>query len=228
MNPQNTQIATARQCELLGVNRSTFYYAPQQEDTYNLLLMRLIDAQYTKTPFYGSPKMTHFLRDQGHSVNHKRVERLMAQMGLQAMVPRKSLSTPAPGHKIYPYLLRGVKIERVDHVWSCDITYIPMERGFLYLFAVIDWFSRYVLSWSVSTSLEVGFCVEALDRALERSSPLIFNSDQGSQFTSEAFTGRLQASGIAISMDGRGRALDNLFVERLWRTVKYEIGRAHV
>ena len=222
MEARHPQISVARQCELLELTRSTYYYTPQPEDVYNLLLMRLIDEQYTKTPFYGSPKMTCFLREQGHLVNHKRVERLMCRMGLQAMVPKKSLSTPAPGHKIYPYLLRGVKVERVDQVWSCDITYVSMAHGFIYLFAVIDWFSRYVLSWSVSISLETGFCLEGLERALQRSRPHIFNTDQGSQFTSEAFTGRLLSEEIALSMDGRGRALDNIFVERLWRTVKYE------
>lgn len=211
-----------RQCELLGLTRSTYYSTPQGESDYNLHLMRLIDQQYTKTPFYGSPKMTVFLREQGHTVNHKRVERLMTTMGLQAIAPRKSLSTPAPGHKIYPYLLRGVPIVRVNQVWSCDITYIPMAHGFVYLMAVIDWFSRYVLSWAVSITLEVDFCLEALDVALHRNRPQIFNTDQGSQFTSEAFTGRLLTTNIALSMDGRGRALDNIFVERLWRTVKYE------
>ena len=211
-----------RQCELLNLNRSTYYYSPQAESEYNLHLMRLIDEQYTKTPFYGSPKMTVFLRELGHPVNHKRVERLRATMGLQAIAPRKSLSTPAPGHKIYPYLLRNVPIVRVDQVWSCDITYIPMAQGFVYLIAVIDWFSRYVLSWSVSITLEVDFCVEALQAALQQNHPTLFNTDQGSQFTSEAFTRCLLEADIAISMDGRGRALDNIFVERLWRSVKYE------
>ncbi len=211
-----------RQCQLLEVGRSSYYYEPQAENAYNQQLMRLLDEQYTRTPFYGSPRMTAWLRQQGHPVNHKRIERLMEQMGLQAIYPKPNLSKPAPGHNVYPYLLRNVKIEQVDQVWSCDITYIRMASGFIYLMAVIDWFSRYVLSWSVSISLEVDFCMEALDAALRRGRPQVFNTDQGSQFTSDAFTGRLQAASVAISMDGRGRALDNIFVERLWRTVKYE------
>ena len=184
--------------------------------------MWLLDEQYTKTPFYGSPRMTAWLNQQGYAVNHKRVERLMEIIGLQAIYPKPNLSKPAPGHKIYPYLLRDVKIERVDQVWSCDITYIRMSNGFIYLMAVLDWYSRYVLSWSISISLEADFCLEALDTALRRGHPQIFNTDQGSQFTSDAFTGRLVKAGIDVSMDGRGRALDNIFVERLWRTVKYE------
>lgn len=184
--------------------------------------MRWIDAQYTKTPQYGSPKMTFLLNQAGYAVNHKRVERLMRVMGLRAIAPGKSTSTPAPGHTVYPYLLRGVKIERVGHVWSSDITYIRLQRGFVYLTAVIDWFSRYVLAWELSTTLDTDFCVRALEHALTQGTPQIFNTDQGSQFTSEAFTGRLKEAQIALSMDGRGRALDNIFVERLWRTVKYE------
>jgi putative transposase len=211
-----------RQCQLLSVNRSSYYYAPSGESAYNQLLMRLLDEQYTKTPFYGSPRMTAWLQQQGYAVNHKRIERLMERMGLQAIYPKPNLSKPAPGHRIYPYLLRDAKIERADQVWSCDITYIRMAQGFVYLMAVLDWFSRYVLSWSVSISLEVDFCLEALEGALGRGQPAIFNTDQGSQFTSDAFTGRLLKADIAISMDGRGRALDNIFVERLWRTVKYE------
>jgi putative transposase len=211
-----------RQCDLLDLSRASYYYQPQPESDYNLLLMHLIDEQYTKTPFYGSPKMTAWLHSQGHPVNHKRVERRMATMGLQALVPKKKLSTPAPGHKIYPDLLRDVAIERVNQVWSCDITYIRLSGGFIYLMAVMDWFRRYVLSWSLSPTLEVDFCLDALDAAVEKSQPDIFNSDQGSQFTCEAFSGRWLARNIAVSRDGRGRALDNIFVERLWRTVKYE------
>jgi len=184
--------------------------------------MRLLDEQYTRTPYYGIRKMTQHLQQAGYIVNHKRVRRLLRRMGLFAIYPKPSLSTPTPGHKIYPYLLRGLKIERVNQVWSCDITYIPLSQGFVYLFAILDWFSRFVISWSVSVSLEVDFCLEALDMALGLHCPAIFNSDQGSQFTSEAFTSRLLTRSIAISMDGRGRALDNIFVERLWRTVKYE------
>lgn len=185
--------------------------------------MRLIDEQYTRRPFFGSPKMTDWLRNQGHLVNHKRVERLMRVMGLQAICPKPRLSQPATGHRIYPYLLRGVKVVRPNQVWSTDITYIRLERGFVYLVAVIDWFSRYVLSWELSTTLDTGFCISALEWALASSAkPEIFNTDQGAQFTSIEFTQRLASRSIQISMDGRGRALDNVFVERLWRTVKYE------
>ena len=202
------------------MSRGAFYYEARPVSDQNLLLMRLIDEQYTRAPFYGSRRMAAWLRREGHEVNRKRVSRLMAEMGLEAMFPSQRLSTPAPEHKIYPYLLRNVRIERVNQVWSTDITYIRMTRGFLYLTAVIDWFSRYVLSWSVSVTLDLWFCLEALDAALSRGQPEIFNTDQGSQFTSNDFTGRLKAAEISISMDGRGRALDNIFVERLWRTVK--------
>ena len=184
--------------------------------------MRLIDQEYTAHPFLGYRKMLCFLRERGHPINKKRVARLMQVMGLQAIAPGPNTSRPAPQHPIYPYLLRGVAITRINQVWSCDITYLPMPRGFVYLFAVIDWYSRYVLSWEISTTLDVAFCLEGLDRALSLGTPEIFNTDQGSQFTSSDFTGRLLAAGITISMDGRGRALDNIFVERLWRTVKYE------
>jgi len=199
------------------------YYEPIGVSQENLLLMRLIDEQYTRRPFFGSPKMTDWLRNQGHLVNHKRVERLMRVMGLQAICPKPRLSQPATGHRIYPYLLRGVKVVRPNQVWSTDITYIRLERGFVYLVAVIDWFSRYVLSWELSTTLDTGFCISALEWALASSAkPEIFNTDQGAQFTSIEFTQRLASRSIQISMDGRGRALDNVFVERLWRTVKYE------
>jgi putative transposase len=184
--------------------------------------MRLIDREYTAHPFLGYRKMVTFLRERGHRVNKKRVARLMQRMGLQAMVPGPNTSRPAPSHPVYPYLLRGVKIAAVDQVWSCDITYLPMPKGFVYLFAVIDWFSRFVLSWEISSTLDTAFCLEGLDRALALGQPSIFNTDQGSQFTSQEFTGRLLSAGIPLSMDGRGRALDNIFVERLWRTVKYE------
>jgi putative transposase len=211
-----------RQCQLLAVNRASYYYTPLGESAYNQQLMRLLDEQYTKTPFYGRPRRTAWLPQQGDAVNHKRVERLMEGMGLQAISPKPNLSKPAPGHRIYPYLLRDTKIARVDQVWSCDSTYISRAQGFIYLMAVIDWLSRYVLSWSVSISLETDFCREALEAALRRGKPEICNTDQGSQFTSDAFTGRLQHADIAIRMDGRGRALDNICIERLWRTVKYE------
>jgi putative transposase len=211
-----------RQCELVGVARSSVYYQAAGESEYNVALMRLLDEQYTRTPFYGVRRMTEWLHTQGHAVNHKRVARLLRVMGIEAIYPRQRLSAPAPGHQVYPYLLRDVPIERPDQVWSTDITYIRLRRGFAYLVAVLDWFSRYVLAWELSATLETGFCLAALERALAAGAPEIFNTDQGAQFTSADFTGRLKAAGIAISMDGRGRALDNVFVERLWRTVKYE------
>ena len=205
------------------MSRSSLYYEPKGISQQNLLLMRLIDEQYTSRPYYGSPRITEWLRRQGQEVNHKRVERLMRMMGLAAICPKRRLSKPAPGHRIYPYLLRGVKVERVNQVWSADITYVRLARGFVYLVAVMDWFSRYVLAWEISTTLDTSFCVSALDWALASGiHPEIFNTDQGSQFTSEEFTRRLIDRSVQISMDGRGRALDNVFVERLWRTVKYE------
>jgi putative transposase len=207
---------------LLGLARSTLYYTPQPETEDDLCLKRQIDEQYLRTPFYGSRKMVAHLRRAGREVNRKRVQRLMQEMGIQAIYPRKT-TVPAAGHKIYPYLLRGVKIVRANQVWSSDITYVPMPCGSMYLAAIIDWYSRYVLAWRLSNSLETTFCLEALEEALTHyGTPEIFNTDQGSQFTSQAFTGRLAAAGIAISMDGRRRALDNVFIERLWRTVKYE------
>jgi putative transposase len=184
--------------------------------------MRLIDEQYTRTPFYGIRKMTWWLGQQGYAVNRKRVRRLMRQMGLEAIYRKPRLSVPGPGHRIYPYRLRGLKIDRPNQVWSSDITYIRLRQGFIYLAAVMDWFSRYVLAWEVSVSLETSFCLAALDWALQLGPPDIFNTDQGSQFTSEEFTSRLESQGIDISMDGRGRVSDNIFIERLWRTVKYE------
>jgi putative transposase len=215
-------ISLSRQCALLGLARSSYYYEAAVESEENLLLMRQLDEQYTRTPFYGIRRMTAWLRTQGFAVNHKRVERLMQVMGLEAIYPKPRLSQGNPQHQVYPYLLRGVKIERVNQVWSSDITYIRLARGFLYLVAVIDWFSRYVLSWELSNSLDTSFCLSALERALQIGKPEIFNTDQGSQFTSQEFTGRLKSARIAISMDGRGRALDNIFIERLWRSVKYE------
>lgn len=211
-----------RQCQLLGLSRSGFYYQPKGESELNLQLMRLIDQEYTAHPFLGYRKMVRFLRALGYPINQKRVARLMQVMGLAAMVPGPNTSRPSPQNSVYPYRLRGVKIAQVDQVWSCDITYLPMPKGFVYLFAVIDWFSRFVLAWEISTTLDTPFCLEGLDQALQKATPQIFNTDQGSQFTSADFTGRLHQAGITISMDGRGRALDNIFVERLWRTVKYE------
>jgi putative transposase len=216
------QVSVRRQCELLGVNRAGLYYEPAGESEENLLLMRLMDEQYTRTPFYGSRRMATWLVTRGFQVNRKRVSRLMALMGIEAVYPKPKLSQPGEGHKIYPYLLRGVAVERINQVWSTDITYIRMAQGFVYLVAVMDWFSRYVLSWRLSLTMELDFCVEALRCALRRGRPEIFNSDQGSQFTSEKFTAELAAKQIAISMDGRGRCMDNIFIERLWRSLKYE------
>lgn len=222
MDRDHSAISLRRQCELLGVNRSGLYYQPCGENPENLKLMRLIDEEYTERPFYGSRKMMYWLHDQGHPVGRHRVRRLMQMMGLEAIYPKPRLSQPGPGHKIYPYLLKGVPITRVNQVWSTDITYIRMAEGFVYLVAVMDWFSRFVLSWALSLTMEVDFCLEALERALRRGRPEIFNSDQGSQFTSDKFTNILARRGVSISMDGRGRCLDNIFIERLWRSLKYE------
>lgn len=212
----------ARQCELVGLARSSYYYHPMPESEENLLLMRLLDEQYTRTPFYGIKKMTAWLHTQDYEVNHKRVARLLREMGLMAIYPAPRLSQPGEQTVRYPYLLRGLSIDRVNQVWSTDITYIRLQRGFLYLVAIIDWFSRYVLAWRTSITLETAFCLEALEQAFESARPEIFNNDQGSQFTSTEFTNRLKAADVRISWDGRGRALDNIFVERLWRSVKYE------
>jgi len=201
----------------VSLSRSSWYYQPRGETAENLALMRQLDQQYLQTPFYGSRKLAEVL-----GVNRKRVQRLMRIMGLEAIYPKRRTTWPGAGHRIYPYLLRNVEIVRPDQVWSADITYLPLRHGFLYLVAVLDWFSRYVLSWRLSNTLTGTFCLEALDEALDRGQPEIFNSDQGSQFTAAAFTGRLERECVAISMDGRGRALDNVFVERLWRSVKYE------
>lgn len=222
MEQDHSEISIRRQCDLLGLNRSGLYYEPLGESQENLKLMRLLDEQYTRTPFYGSRKMVEWLATQGFEVNRKRVSRLMALMGIEAVYPKPKLSRPNEGHRVYPYLLSGVEVNRVNQVWSTDITYIRMAQGFLYLAAVMDWFSRYVLSWSLSLTMDLDFCVEALRSALRRGRPDIFNSDQGSQFTSEQFTGELAAREIAISMDGRGRCMDNIFIERLWRSLKYE------
>ena len=217
------KISISRQCELLNLCRSSYYYrSKQMESSYNLELMRLIDRRYLQCPFYGSRRMRAYLRREGHIVNRKRVGRLMNMMGLQVIYPRKRLSTADKEHRVFPYLLRGLRIDHVNHVWSTDITYIPMRKGFIYLAAIIDWYSRYVLSWEISLNLEKDFCISALEKALLISQPEIFNSDQGSQFTSLAFVAVLLDRGISVSMDGRGRVFDNIFIERLWRTVKYE------
>lgn len=222
IEPEHREISLARQCELLGLARSSWYYQPAGEDPYNLHLMKLMDQQFTETPFYGIRRMTAWLRAQGEQVNHKRVARLMRKMGLETIYPKPRTSIPADNTRRYPYLLSGVNIQAPNQVWSTDITYLRMPHGFLYLVAVIDWFSRYVLAWQVSNTMDVHFCLEALETALCWGQPQIFNSDQGSQFTSIAFTKRLEQQGIQISQDGRGRVFDNIFVERLWRSVKYE------
>jgi putative transposase len=217
IDAEHRELSIRRQCELLELERSTYYYEPATETAENLKLMRAIDELYLARPYFGSRRMGQEL-----GVNRKRTQRLMRLMGLEAIYPKPRTTRRHPGQKIYPYLLRDVEICRPDQVWSTDITYIPLARGYLYLTAVLDWHSRYVLAWRLSTSLEGSFCCEALEQALSISQPEIFNTDQGVQFTSAAFTSRLEQRGIAISMDGRGRALDNAFIERLWRSVKYE------
>jgi putative transposase len=215
-------ISIARQCELLKIPRSTWYYAPRPVDLLDDFLMKELDLLYTDFPFYGVCKMTAVLQAKGLPVGEKRVRRILREMGLMAIYQKPRLSFPGCAAQRYPYLLRSVRVERPDHVWSTDITYIPMAKGHLYLTAVIDWYSRYVISWELADTLEASVPLEVLDRALLRACPEIFNNDQGSQFTCEAFVGKLLAREIKISWDGRGRCLDNVFVERLWRTVKYE------
>ncbi len=223
IEPDHPVFSLRRQCELLGLNRSSWYYTPATESPENLQLMRWIDEQYTRTPFYGWPRMTAYLQeDLKLPINHKRVQRLMQIMGLQAIYPKPRTTVPSAAYHIYPYLLRGVTIDHSNQVWSADITYIPMQQGFMYLVAILDWFSRYVITWQLSNTLDGLFCLDALKMALALGCPEIFNTDQGVQFTATPFTQTLEQAGIRISMDGRGRALDNIFVERLWRTVKYE------
>ncbi len=222
IEPGCPSLSVARQCELLGLSRASFYYRPAGESPQNLLYMRLIDEQYTKTPFYGVPRLIAWLRSEGHVVNRKRVARLMTKMGVAAIYPKSKSTGIKKPSKTDPYLLRGLSIIRPNQVWATDITYIRLSDGFVYLVAVMDWFSRYVLSWELSNTLDGYFCLSALERALSQSRPLIFNNDQGSQFTSDAFTDRLRAAKVAISWDGRGSYFDNIFIERLWRSVKYE------
>lgn len=224
IEPSHPEMSIQRQCELIGLNRSSWYYqaTPAQESTENLNLMRLIDEQYTHAPFYGSRKITAWLNNKGHPVNRKRIQRLMRLMGIQGVAPSPGTSLRNKEHKVYPYLLRGVDIVRPNQVWSTDITYCPMPQGFMYLVAIIDWYSRYVISWELSNTLDADFCIHALNRALKQAEPEIFNTDQGCQFTSHDFLAPLQEREIRISMDGKGRALDNVFVERFWRSVKYE------
>lgn len=221
IEPINLRISISRQAELLGIARSTIYYSTTV-DPKNLEMMRLIDEQYTKTPFYGSRKMTVVLNQFGYSVNRKRVQRLMRKMGIEAIYPKPKLSLTNKQHLKYPYLLENVAIENKNQVWAADITYIRMAYGFVYLMAIMDWFSRFVVAWELSTSLEADFCVRALETALKQGFPMIFNTDQGSQFTSADFLDVLRDRRIQISMDGRGRVFDNIFTERLWRSLKYE------
>lgn len=225
IEPNHPALTIQKQCELLQLPRSSYYRQSsiQQESDENLELMRLIDEEYTRHPFYGTRQMRNHLRRQGFKINRKRVQRLMRRMGIQSIAPKPNTSKAHPQHKVYPYLLSGLDIKRSNHVWCTDITYIPMAGGFVYLTAVMDWFSRYVLSWEVSITMDSEFCVSALERALRcHGKPLIFNTDQGSQYTSREFTGTLKDNEIKISMDGKGRAMDNIFIERLWRSVKYE------
>lgn len=217
IEPERPGLSVRRQCELLGLNRSSWYYQATGESAENLQWMRRIDEQYLKTPFYGSRKMAEVL-----GIDRKRARRLMRRMGLEAIYPKPRLSCNTAEHRIYPYLLRNVAMVRPNQVWSSDITFVPMPHGWMYLTVVMDWYSRYVLSWRLSNTLDGLFCLEALEEALARGTPEIFNTDQGVQYTAASFTGRLGSAGVAISMDGRGRWLDNVFVERLWRTVKYE------
>ena len=222
IEPGHGKIPISRQCSLLGLSKSSYYHRSGKDEGYNEELMTQIDEQFTKTPFYGVRKMTVQLRRQGHLVNPKRIRRLMRRMGLEAVYPRRRLSVSSPEHPKHPYLLRGLKIAHPDHVWCADVTYIRMHHGFVYLVAIMDWFSRYILAWDLSITLDASFCIQALEDALKISTPEIFNTDQGAQFTSCEFLQVLEEAGIRISMDGRGRVYDNIFVERLWRSVKYE------
>ena len=215
-------LSTVRQCALLGISRSSLNYRRKVTYPEDLAVMKAMDQQYLSTPFYGSRRMRAWLGRQGQTVNRKRVQRLMRTMGLRAIYRRPRTSKPGPRHKVYPYLLGGMEIARPNQVWAADITYIPMAKGFLYLVAIMDWYSRYVVAWRLSNTLDAAFCVEVLDEALRKGKPEVFNTDQGGQFTSEGFIGLLKQHGVSISMDGKGRYSDNIFIERLWRTVKYE------
>lgn len=225
---EHPDLSLSRQCRILSISRSSIYYAPQGESPENLALMRRIDELFLRYPFYGSRQMARQVRRDGVRVGRHRVRRLMRLMGLEAIYRAPKTSVPHPEHRVYPYLLRGLAIERPDQVWCADITYIPVQRGFLYLVAIMDWATRHVLSWRLSNTLDAGFCIEALKEAMARyGKPEIFNTDQGSQFTSFEFTGLLKDAEVAISMDGRGRCLDNIFIERLWRSLKYEAVYLH-
>lgn len=218
------ELSITRQCKLLSLSHSSYYYHPQSISEEERTLLRLLDEQYLKTPFYGSRKMTVYLRELGYRVNRKRVQRLMRELGIEALYPKPRLSKANLAHQVYPYLLRDLTIEAANQVWCTDITYLPVLRGHFYLVAIMDWYSRKILSWRISNTLDIDFCIEALQEAFDRFGiPCIFNSDQGSQFTSNAFTESLKEKGIRISMDGKGRYLDNIFIERLWRSIKYEL-----
>jgi len=228
IEPNNPELSIGKQCKLLSISRSSFYYRPKGETALNLMLMRQIDEQFLEKPFFGVRQMTWHLRNEGHLVNEKRIRRLMRLMGLMPIYQKPNTSKAAKGHKTYPYLLRGLRVDRPNQVWAADITYLPMRRGFLYLVAIMDWHTRKVLAWRISNTLEADFCVEALNEAIVRfGPPEIMNTDQGSQFTSFAWTDRLRRSSVRISMDGKGRFLDNIFVERLWRSLKYECVYLH-
>ena len=224
VDAQHPELSLVRQCELLGISRSSLYYQPVGPSDEELAILRLMDEQYLKTPFYGSRRMVAYLAQQGYQVNRKRVQRLMRQLGIEAVYPKPKLSKRHPEHQVYPYLLRDVEIDSVNQVWSTDITYLPVLKGHFYLMAVMDWYSRKVLSWRVSNTMDGPFCVGVLEAALLRyHKPTIFNSDQGAQFTANAFTQTLEQADVQISMDGRGRCYDNIFIERLWRSIKYEL-----
>ncbi|KRS16719.1 putative transposase OrfB [Roseovarius indicus] len=228
IEPDHPQLSIGQQCRLLSIARSSYYDEPKGETAQNLGLMRQIDEQFLETPFFGVRQMTWHLRNDGHLVKEKRIRRLMRLMGLMPIYQKPNTSRPAKGHKTYPYLLKGLHVDRPNQVWCSDITYLPMRRGFLYLIAIMDWHTRKVLSWRISNTLEADFCVEALSEAIHKfGPPEIMNTDQGSQFTSFAWTDRLRRSGVHISMDGKGRFLDNIFIERLWRTLKYECVYLH-
>ena len=223
IDTNHPRLSIVRQCELVRISRSSFYFEGKGESLLNLQLMRVLDEQFLEAPYYGSRQMTRHLKRQGYCVSRKRIRRLMRKMGLTPIYQKPRTSEPHPEHRIYPYLLRDVAIECPDHAWCADVTYIPMRRGFLYLVAIMDWYSRKVLAWRLANSLDASFCVEALEDALQRfGPPAVFNTDQGSQFTSQDFTQLLKDAGVKISMDGKGRWMDNIFIERLWRSLKYE------
>lgn len=222
INPKSTTLSVREQCKILNISRSGYYHSPATESALNLELMQLIDAEYTKKPYYGSPRLTEYLKKSGYSINIKRIKRLMRVMGIEAIYQKPRLSVANIAHKKYPYLLKGLTIDRPNLVWCSDITYIPMTGGFMYLVAIMDWYSRFVLSWELSNTMDSDFCVYALKQALDKHTPLYSNTDQGSQFTSLDYVSELEKRGVKISMDGKGRCIDNIMIERLWRSLKYE------